>query len=149
MNKVLIPVLATIMSASLTGKALAACGGNDQVTGQALVDLISNNTVCASFNGDRWQEQHRGVGSGQLWDYKLGANHPVDPTKQVGNWEVVEGRGQNFVRYEYSGGNYVYRVFGSGVVGDNHSFCGSYAGGVDILNAQIRGGWTNCGGGSD
>ena len=54
--------------------------------------LVAGNTLCAVRGSDRWQEQHRGTGlSGALWDYKMGANHPVDPTEQVGTWSAVNG----------------------------------------------------------
>ncbi len=37
----------------------AECTIQTRVTGNALVNWVTGNTVCASRNGDRWQEQHR------------------------------------------------------------------------------------------
>ena len=133
--------LVAALSTCLAVEATASCD-DPVVSGQALTDLISGNTVCASFNGDRWQEQHRA--GGELWDYKLGPGDPRDPTTQVGNWEIETTGRIRAVRYIYPGGSYRYQVRGSGNVGDTHSFCGSFDGGVDILGAVILPGAVAC-----
>lgn len=139
MNKQLL--LAAAMSICIAGEATAACD-DPLVVGANLTNLIVGNTVCASLGSDRWQEQHRA--GGELWDYKLGPNDPIDPTKRVGSWEIrAEGR-EFFLRHIYASGSYNYEVRGSGNIGDLHSLCGSFDGGVDILNAQILPGAVAC-----
>lgn len=72
--------------------AQSVCNGNSLSKAQ-MDALLTGNTVCgrpgAHYPGgvgssDRWQEEH--VSGGQLWDYKLGPGHAVDPRKQVGTW---------------------------------------------------------------
>lgn len=59
---------------------------------QQVSQLVRGNTMCAARNGDSWQEFHSGSGNnGALIDYKLGPNHPIDPTKQVGTWNAQNG----------------------------------------------------------
>jgi hypothetical protein len=66
--------------------ALACPVGTTQVTGSALQALVVNRTMCAasSSNSDTWQEYHDP--NGDLVDWKLGENHPVDPKSKVGTW---------------------------------------------------------------
>lgn len=127
----------------LAGETLASSCSDSQVTGADLVNLISGNTVCATFDGDRWQEQHRAGGA--LWDYKKGPSDPVDPTKRVGDWAIIPNRNgvEEIVRYSYPQ-SYQYTVHGTGVVGTLHSFCGSFDGGVDIDNALLLNGSVSC-----
>ena len=144
MNKQLL--LGAALSTCLAGEAMAACS-DPLVTNQDLADLIAGNTVCAAFGGNRWQEQHRGAGtSGELWDYKQGPGHPVDPTSRVGSWEVRTAGREQIVRYIYGAGafSYNYQVRGTGIVGQPHSFCGAFDGGVDIDNALILPGEVAC-----
>lgn len=64
------------------------------LTNAQINTLVTGNTVCGrpvspGYPGaatDRWQEEH--LGSAQLWDYKRGPGHPVDPRKQVGTWST-------------------------------------------------------------
>ena len=86
--------------------ALAQCSSStaDRVQGSDLTNLLSNSRVCGrpvpdNVNG-RWQEQHRA--GNQLWDYKLGAVHPVDPTKQMGTWQVSGTGANTIVTYVYN-----------------------------------------------
>ena len=130
-------ILGVILASCVAGESMAACS-DPVVTGAPLVDLIAGNTVCAMFNGDQWQEQHRA--GGELWDYKLGPGDPIDPTAEVGSWMVITGLRGNVVRYTYSAGSYIYTVHGSGQIGQPHSFCG----GVEIHDAILKQGETSC-----
>jgi hypothetical protein len=76
--------------------------------------LVEGNTVCgrpgSGYPGgagspDRWQEEH--LASGQLWDYKLGNGHPIDPRKQVGTWTAFNppGNAPPRIRHAYTGGS--------------------------------------------
>ena len=80
----------------------------------------------------------------ELWDYKLGPNDPRDPTALVGSWEIITEGDLSAVRYTYAGGSYNYTVHGSGIVGQTHSFCGSFDGGIDILDALMLPGQVAC-----
>ncbi|MGD7036253.1 hypothetical protein ACPZRF_14540 [Alkalicoccus sp. WONF2802] len=113
-----------------------------------LQDLLPGNTVCATRDGDRWQEEHRGVSgesTGQLWDYKMGPVHPVDPSKQLGTW-AIGGQANSQVTYTYTAFGdpeiYTFEVHqpNSGV--NSYNFCGI---GVaeNIIGATIQDG-ANC-----
>jgi hypothetical protein len=75
-----------------------SCGGGSQLTGQNLADYIRDKLTCAykpgNTNGEnaneRWSSIQDGTGfSGTLYEYARGANHPVDKTKEVGSWALV------------------------------------------------------------
>lgn len=107
---------AMVLLAGIPTLAMANCTAATRVTGAALNTLVIGNTVCATRNGEKWQEQHRA--GGQLWDYKMGPGHPIDPSKQVGTWSIA----RNFVTYCYTGHKcYSYSVHGSGA--DTYDFC--------------------------
>ena len=112
-----------ILALSL-GNTYAACSGNTRMNATQL-GIFVGKTVCATLGSDKWQEEHRGSGiTGQLWDFKLGAGHAVDPTEQVGTWTIV-GTGNNAVmRHSYTGGNsYDYAVYNNG--NSTYDFCGT------------------------
>lgn len=108
------------------GNAYGACGSPSiRLTDTQLSTTIVGRTVCAALGGDKWQEEHRGAGtSGQLWDYKLGDGHPVDPREQVGAWTII-GSGNNAqMRHSYTGGSsYDYAVYDNG--NSTYDFCGA------------------------
>jgi len=79
--------------------ATAGCDA-PALDGAGIVAAFGGNTVCgtptASYTGnpsDRWQEAHVGdsPAGGELIDYKLGPDDPVDPSKTVGSWQVEVG----------------------------------------------------------
>lgn len=122
-----------VLFAGASAQAMAACEANTRVTGSALTTLIAGNTVCATRGAEKWQEQHRSGGA--LWDYKKGANDPVDPSKQVGTWSIAS----NSLTYAYTGGpSYTYSIHGSGP----YSFCAS---GTEIVSgASFKTGSSSC-----
>ena len=118
----------TIALALVSGEAMAVCLGGTRLDAAQITALLTNNTVCvpaATVPNMTWQELH--VGGGSLVDFKRGPGHAIDPTETVGTWSVSGTEaGNSIVTHNYgSGGTYTYSVFGSGVVGDPHSFCGS------------------------
>lgn len=125
-----------VLLAGLPALAAADCSPSTRVTGNNLTNLITGNTVCATRGSEVWQEQHRA--GGQLWDYKKGPGHPIDPSKQVGTWSIS----RNFVTYCYTGGIcYSYSVHGSGT--GPYSFC--YPNGIEVVSgATFKPGYTSC-----
>ncbi|PPD50172.1 MAG: hypothetical protein CTY16_02285 [Methylobacter sp.] len=109
---------AFLLANALAGEAIAACsvgGGWTQV--QNLVAEATNNsaalgrTACSSA-GQGTQEEHHA--NGELWDYKLGDGHPVDPRVQVGTWSVAnDGTTNAAITYNYfDGGSFgPFKVF--------------------------------------
>jgi len=120
--------------AALTAPATsnAACTGTALTQGE-LTTLLAGKTVCGrpgpSYPGnpsDRWQEEHRG--SGQLWDYKMGPGHAVDPTKQVGDWAIGSAGNAGTITHRYPAGGatvFTWQVFGpsNATPGSVYAFC--------------------------
>ncbi|WP_341325283.1 hypothetical protein [Methylotuvimicrobium sp. KM2] len=97
-------MLGIFMSASIAGEVAADCETETILSVDALSTLLSGNTVCAQkANGDQWQEYHEP--SGKIFDYKKGPNDPVDPTKEMGTWEITD---RGAICYSYGGGNFIY-----------------------------------------
>lgn len=120
-------ITSLVLLTGISGQAMADCNNDTKVTGRKLENLISGNTVCATRGAEKWQEQHR-AGSA-LWDYKKGPTDKVDPSKQVGTWDIAS----NEVIYSYTGGgSYVYSVHGP--VGGLYSFC---SGGAEIVSGAM------------
>lgn len=127
-------IAGVIVFAFATNGAMAACASpSTQVTDSttpSLTNLLSGNTVCVAGPGGTWkyQEQHIGTGSpgSVLNDYKMGPAAPgnVDPTKQVGTWEVSGTDANTTVTYNYgTSGPYTYKVWDN--TDGTYSFCGT------------------------
>jgi hypothetical protein len=127
-------VLTASLAGGASGQQACPCGGGTQVV--AVAALLSGKTVCASVpGGDSWQEYHDP--SHALWDYKKGPGDPVDPSKQVGTWNVAL---EPTVTYSYTGGNsYSFTVCQAAAIGP-YSFCGP----TNIFNATLKAGQTSC-----
>jgi hypothetical protein len=110
----------------LAGQAMADCSG-PSLNQVQLQNTLSGMTVCATRGDEKWQEQHQGSGGGALVDYKKGPSDPVDPSKEVGSWNI-SGTGTNaVVNYNYSGGGtYSYAVLDN--KDGTYSFCGNGTG---------------------
>ena len=133
MKRLIVTAVALLGCTSMN--AMADCA-SPQIKGKDLSTLVTGNTVCANNGGDRWQEQHRG--GGQLWDYKMGPSHAIDPSEQVGTWSI---NGNN-VTYSYtSGGSYTYEIHGP--AGGPYTFC-PVGGGTQINNAIFKTGQVGC-----
>ncbi len=93
----LIPLALAVALAAVATSALSQAVCSGQPLTKAQIDaIVTGNTVCgrpgASYPGgaassDRWQEEH--MANLQLWDYKLGPGHAIDPRKQVGTWSTA------------------------------------------------------------
>lgn len=116
-NRVLIPA---VLRATLQGKFVCATRGND--VWRECHGTISNGTTCNN--------------SPQLWDLKLGSN-PVDPSQQVGTWNVPNiTQGLATVTYDYgTGGTYTYSVWRNG---NNFDFCGTNPTGNNVIGASVQ-----------
>ncbi len=140
MNKLLL--VAGIVFLGFSGAVSAqscSCTGNDQVKGADVTTALQGNTVCVPKGaGWEWQEQHRT--GGQLWDYKLGAGHPVDPTEQVGTWAVSGGGANTIVTHAYGSQSFAYTVCRVGT-STSYGFCPSS--GTTIM-ATIKAGTAGC-----
>ena len=119
----------------------AQCAPNTRIN--QLQNLLPDKTVCATRGGDRWQEQHKA--GGELWDYKMGPGHPVDPSKQLGTW-VVGGSANRQVTYTYTAfgdpESYTFEVHQPNSNVNSYNFCGI---GIaeNIIGATIQDG-ANC-----
>ncbi len=133
-----LPMIAGAVALAFVAEgAVAVCPGAaaNQLTDTALTDLLAGNlaagsTMCASRGGDSWQEEHHT--NGQLWDYKLGDGHAVDPRKQVGSWVVTGAGAATEVTYTYTGGSPVYsfKVYDDG---GSYSFCNGTTANIDAV----------------
>lgn len=145
-NLILLP---TVLFTVMAGDAIAACTGTQitDVSSPSLSTLLSGNTVCVGTNltnpSAPWnnQEQHK-VG-GTLTDYKLGAGHPVDPTSDIGTWNISGSGASTFVNYNYTdGGPVSYSVFRNGASAPfTYSFCN---GSNEVAVGIIYSGITDC-----
>jgi hypothetical protein len=99
---------------------------------------VSGNTICAEKeNGDKWQEYHEPTG--KLIDYKKGPDDPIDPTQELGTWEISRRGG---ICYRYGGGNFNYCYSVHGVADNTYQFCNTN--GLDVV-ASIASGNNGCG----
>lgn len=126
--------------------AQAQCSGT-ALTAEDIRTQFSGKLVCgvpgASYGGsssDRWQEEHLPLGpatggtyaSVNLWDYKLGPGHAVDPRKRMGTWTIVPPPARNTpanIQHNYGGGAiYNWVVY---VNAGTYSFC-------SVAGEQVR-----------
>lgn len=125
-----LPMIAGVIVFAFSAEgAMAACSAPaaSQVRGGDLTTLLSGKTVCAGRGGDRWQEEHHA--GGVLKDYKKGSTDKIDPTKQIGTWEVTGSGSNTNVTYRYTGGSTSsYEVWDN--KNGSYSFCGP--GGMDF-----------------
>lgn len=129
----LVAALAAVVFAA-PSHAQSACSTSTGVVKLDLAQmntLLTGNTVCGrpgiNYPGnaaDRFQEEHRA--GGELWDYKRGPGHPIDPTERVGSWLVSATKIGATVTPTYTGGSsFNWNVFGpaSNGPGSVYSFC--------------------------
>lgn len=114
--------------------ACAASAGVVRLSDAQITALLTGRTLCGvpgpsypGSPGDRWQEEH--LANGDLFDYKRGPGHPIDPREKVGTWGVANGNtiGAFEVTYIYGGSlAFSWAVFGPvvNVPGTSaYSFC--------------------------
>ena len=126
----------------MTGEAMAVCPGTRVISKTNVMAALQNATFCVGSVGN-WQAQefHKLTTSsgGRIEDWKLGASDPVDPTQDIGAWNV------NFslVTYNYTGdsNNYNYSLFDQG--GGVYKFCTS-DGNTEVVTAIKKTGQVDC-----
>lgn len=146
--------LATVSLLALLGAAaspaMAQCTGTPLNSGQLLTifgggdKLVCGRAVKPGYPGDandRWQEEHLGgPANGDLFDYKLGPGHAVDPRKKVGVWLISRGQTPLLV-HEYGGSlQFQWLVYGptSNTAGTSvYSFCTNAATPVEQARAYV------------
>lgn len=104
----------------------------------SLSSLLSGSLVCgrpaAGYTGnaaDRWQEQHRA--GGQLWDYKLGPGHAVDPEKQMGTYGFTGTGTASRITHTYGSTAYSWGVFLQAAP-NIYSFCNGTS---EVVRARV------------
>jgi hypothetical protein len=111
-------------------------GGNKLVCGRAVKPGYPGNA------SDLWQEEHLGgPANGDLWDYKLGPGHAVDPRKKVGVWFISRGATPLLVHEYSSTVQFEWLVFGptSNTPGTSvYSFCTNTSAPVEQARAFVR-----------
>jgi hypothetical protein len=121
------------------------CAGGERLTANGLRKMLEGRTVCATAGDTSWSDFHRPAASGsegELWAYRRGPGHAVDPTARTGSW-VIEGsaRAQPMMTYIYGANRYSHAVCQEG---QRVHFCGIGAGSRNILNATVRDGQVPC-----
>lgn len=121
------------------------CAGGERLNVSALRQALLGRTVCASLGSERWTDFHRpgaASGEGELWSYRRGPGHPVDPTTRSGGW-LIEGsmRSQPVVTYIYGQNRYSYAVCQEG---QQLHFCGVGQGSRNITGVTTRDGQASC-----
>ena len=136
---VLIAGAAVLFASALPAYAQTSCAvstGVVQLNNAQITSLFTGQTVCGvpgpgypGSPGDRWQEEH--LANGDLFDYKRGPGHPVDPREKVGTWSVAQGlAGARGVSHRYAAIQFTWTVFGpaTNVPGTSvYSFCNGTA----------------------
>jgi hypothetical protein len=135
---------ALLLSVALVGAAQAQncpCNGGTgtKLNTAEITAMLGNRMACATVGNEQWQEWHNGTSSGPVVDYKKGPSDKVDPSAQVGSYNVAG----DTVTYTYGSQPYQYAVCRTG---SGTTFCGSPFGGRDI-NAVVGGsGLQSCSG---
>lgn len=121
-------------------------------TNPSLGAALAGKMLCAAAGNERWQQWHNGsTSSGDVWDFKRGPGHPVDPSSKVGTYQVKPVLPRVTVKrvvasdaavtYSYGGNNnYSYHVCRVGTT--SYAFCGALHGGRDITNVIVGGNGT-------
>lgn len=137
--QVLAPIAAALGVLGSPAHAQTACAlsaGVVNLTNPQVSALLTGQTVCgvpgpgyAGSPGDRWQEEH--LANGDLFDYKLGPGHPVDPREKVGTWSLRSAfLGPQGVSHKYASATFNWAVFGPAVNTPGvsvYSFCSGAA----------------------
>jgi hypothetical protein len=116
--------MAVIAAPVQAQSACAASVGTVELSAAQITAVLTNRTVCGvpgsaypGSPGDRFQEEH--LANGDLFDYKLGPGHPVDPREKVGTWSVTQGGGLGGgaagVRHTYAAVQFNWKMFGPAV----------------------------------
>lgn len=114
--------------------------------------VLDDRMVCVRNQADTgWENQEHHQLSGDLVEYAQGPGDPVDPTRNIGSWTIVDGAGQTgrrvlTIRYDYDGGSsYTFDLYRNrDDIGTNRriAFCEPGAGTSLITLGVRRGGRT-------
>lgn len=95
-SKAVVPIAVALAGYAVSGHAQTACQASTgvvQLSNAQVSALLTGRTVCglpgANYPGaqsDRFQEEH--LANGDLFDYKRGPGHAVDPREKVGTWAL-------------------------------------------------------------
>jgi hypothetical protein len=107
-----------------TGTAISGTTLGDYIQGKLTCAYKPDNTNGADAN-ERWSSIQTGTGlttASPLYEYARGANHPVDKTKEVGTWALVNNSNAivtavgdaTRVRYTYGSNTYHWQVRNTG-----------------------------------
>ena len=79
---------------------------------------LNNRMVCVRNADDTgWENQEHHQVGGDLVEYAQGPDDPVDPTRKIGTWTIVEALPNNAnqvvtIRYDYDGGpSYTFDIY--------------------------------------
>jgi len=100
---------ALLLTNAVFGESIADCTNNRVSGGNNLRNLLSGNRICVQNAEGGWESQEEHMSNGQLFDYKLGEGHKVDPRKLLGTWSASNGANAVVT--------YVYTAFGSVTTG--------------------------------
>jgi hypothetical protein len=153
---------AALLMAASTAVNAESCGSDTQLTGQELADYIQNKLTCAykpdntsgTDANKRWSSIQTETGltnASPLYEYARGAGHPVDPTKQVGTWALVDDENDivtdvdsaTRVRYTYGSNTYHWEVRNTGGTPAPYEFCDPANGNERIAYAKDEVSWTS------
>jgi hypothetical protein len=98
--------VAAIAALGFSGTVLSqtcSCNGAALLSTDEINASLSGKKVCVGSAGN-WEAQEEHQASGQLWDYKRGDGHPVDPRQQVGTWSTSGTGGNARITHSYTGG---------------------------------------------
>lgn len=141
MYRIELLVALMLMLIGVEAHAQTCPAGTTRETGTAgdFIAFITGKTICAARGTDRWQEYHStGVG-GDLIDFKLGASHPVDPTKKVGTWSATNGADATVTHNYGPGQSYTWALCAVTAAPGTYTMVSPTAGtvsNVTLLNSQ-------------
>jgi hypothetical protein len=117
----------TIISAMLIlgvwSEAYSGCA--DPSTQVTDVSTTLEGKLACSYKGnqdnpnERWSEQHRS--GGNLWEWKRGVDHKIDPSKQIGTWAIDDSADTVTYQYGDPGSPYTYTLWDN--ADDSYSLC--------------------------
>jgi hypothetical protein len=140
MMKQLILTGALLLGSAMAGEAMAACDAKNQVKNGDLPKLLKGNTICVANSGG-WEKQEEHHSGGELWDYKMGDHHKIDPRKKLGSWSATTNGADSAVTYKYENiTTGPYKVYSTG--GNSYDFC--RGGTVEASGTLIKGTGVGC-----
>ena len=142
-------IRSVLLTVCIAGESMACPLSEGEGLGDGGIQVLQNNTICATLGGDQWQEEVRS--GGLLYDYKRGPSDPVDTTEQVGTWfftcDAVNEFENCTITFVYGGGaSYSFEVKDNG---GTYDFCGASDNGTatpgtNVIGATLAGIGAGC-----